>query len=155
MLLGIIGYVEYNPDQGNRKDIVFLRGNLDYRSVAPGEEFPRYIPPRSNLSLTGNNGIEIFSNTAVFIPVLTARYSLGDIYDGKRIKDELALRQAVNRDSDESLNIYAMIMSHGQKSSPIVDDINDYRIESPMYNLIIGSRARFRNVAEAPSDPGE
>ena len=51
----------------------------------------------------------------VFIPVPAARYSLGDIYDGKRIKDELALRQAVNRDSDESLNIYAMIMSHGQK----------------------------------------
>ena len=42
-----------------------------------------------------------------------------------------------------------------KKSSPIVDDINDYRIESPMYNLIIGSRARFRNVAEAPSDPGD
>ena len=42
-----------NPDQGNRKDIVFLRGNLDYRSVAPGQAFPRYIPPRSDLSLIG------------------------------------------------------------------------------------------------------
>ncbi len=72
-----------------------------------------------------------------------------------RIEDELALREAVNRDSDESLNIYAIIMSHGRKSSPIVYDSNEYRIESPMYNLIIGLKSRFRNGGEAPSDPGE
>lgn len=145
-----------DPERNLRNDIIFLRGNLDYNPVASADRFPRYMAPKSELTLVGKNGLLLFSNSGILIPVLTARYSLGDLYDGRRIDDPLGLRDAVNRDTDESLNVYAVIMDRGNKGKyiPIVEDINDYRIESPMYKLVIGPRARLKDSGEIPSDPG-
>jgi hypothetical protein len=142
-----------DPDNTNRKDILFLRGNLDYRSVASVNGVPRFLDPRSALTKTGKDAEMIFENTAILIPVLTARYSIGDIYDGRKINNEYELRDAVNRDTDESFGIWATIKD-GKKTSRIVRDLNAYRIESPLFKLCISSNSKLRLKTEDPTEPG-
>lgn len=145
-----------DPDRNVRNDIIYLRGNLDYKPVALGDRFPRYMAPRSELTFVGRKRLLIFSNSGVLIPVLTARYSLGDLYDGKRIDDLMGLRDAVKRDTDESFNVYAVIrdLENRGRYAPIVQDINHYRIESPMYKLVIKPKANLKDSGEFLTDPG-
>jgi hypothetical protein len=144
-----------DPDSNVRKDILFLRGNLDYSPVGVGHKNPRFMRHNSILDRSGKYGESIFSNTAVFIPVLTSRYSLGDIYDGRRITDKVGLRDAVNTDTDESLKIWAVITNlKNQKSSPIVDDLHEFRLESPAYKLTIATKGKLRNKTEFFTKPG-
>jgi hypothetical protein len=142
-----------DPDNSARKDILFLRGNIDYRPVASVNGLPRFLDRRSTFTRTGENAEMIFDSTAILIPVLTARYSIGDIYDGRKIKDEYELRGAVNRDTDESLAIWATIM-HDKKTSKIADDLNTYRIESPLFKLSISHKSKLRLRTQDPSEPG-
>ena len=142
-----------DPDSAVRKDIFFLRGNLDYTSVTSNNDFPRFSDPSAALIKTDQNAEIIFANTAIFIPVLTAQYSIGDIYDGKKLDNENELREAVNRDSDESLCLWATITHKGRKSR-IVNDLNKYRIESPLFHLAIPSNSSLRLGTQDAVKPG-
>ena len=125
-----------------RKDILFLRGNLNYTPVATNTDFPRFSDPSNALIRTDQNAELIFENTAILIPVLTAQYSVGDIYDGRRLNDEHELRDAVNRDSDESLCVWATI-THKKRTSRIVDDLKVYRVESPLFQTVNPSQQQI------------
>jgi hypothetical protein len=142
-----------DPDSAVRKDILFLRGNLDYTSVTSNNDFPRFSDSSATLIKTNQNTEIIFGNTAILIPVLTAQYSVGDIYDGKKLNNEYELRDAVNRDSDESLRIWATITNKGRKSR-IVNDLNKYRIESPLFQLSIPNSSRLRLGTQDAVKPG-
>jgi hypothetical protein len=142
-----------DPDTTIRMDILFLRGNLDYMSVTSNNDFPRFSDSRAVLNKTGQNAETIFQNTAILIPVLTAQYSVGDIYDGRKLNNEYELRDAVNRDSDESLRIWATVASNGRKSR-IVHDLNEYRIESPLFRLLIPVNSKLRLGTQDAVKPG-
>ena len=142
-----------DPDNATRKDILFLRGNLDYKPVASNNEFPRFSDPSSVLIRTGHDSETIFENTAMLIPVLTAQYSVGDIYDGRRLNREYELRDAVNRDSDESLRIWATI-NHKRNTTRIVSDLNRYRVESPLFKLSIPNNSSLRLRTQDAAKPG-
>lgn len=142
-----------DPDNAIRKDILFLRGNLDYMSVAPANDFPRFSDSSAALIKTNQNSEMIFENTAVLIPVLTAHYSIGDIYDGKRLNSEHEMREAVNRDSDDSLRIWATI-TYKKKTSKIVNNLNAYRVESPLFRLRIPDNSRLRLKTQDVVKPG-
>jgi hypothetical protein len=142
-----------DPDSTVRKDILFLRGNLDYTSVTSNNDFPRFSDSSAALIKTDQNTEMIFENTAILIPVLTAQYSVGDIYDGKKLDNEYEIRDAVNRDSDESLRIWATI-THNRRKSRIVNDLNRYRIESPLFHLSIASNSRLRLGTQDAVKPG-
>lgn len=147
--------ISADPDMNIRKDILFLRGNLDYKPVGSGHNIPRFMNAKSILDHTGRKGETIFSNTAIFIPVLTARYSLGDLYDGQRIDNEVQLRYAVNKDTDESLEMWATIINLLEKKAcKIVNDINEFRVESPLYRLHVPERSKLRKKTERGSKPG-
>lgn len=141
-----------DPDNAVRKDIAFLRGNLDYAPVTD-DEFPRFADPSSALIKTDQNAEIIFENTAVFIPVLTAHYSIGDIYDGKKLNSDAELREAVNKDSDESLRVWALI-KHRKNKSRIVGDLRRYRVESPLFKLSIATNSKLRQGAQDAARPG-
>lgn len=142
-----------DPDNTIRKDILFLRGNLDYKPVTPDNEFPRFSDSTGVLVKTDHNSETIFENTAILIPVLTAQYSIGDIYDGRRLKTEHELRDAVNRDSDESLRIWATI-NQNNKTLKIVSDLNRYRVESPLFKLSIPDNSNLRLRTQDAAKPG-
>lgn len=142
-----------DPDNTIRKDILFLRGNLNYTPVATNTDFPRFSDPSNALIRTDQNAELIFENTAILIPVLTAQYSVGDIYDGRRLNDEHELRDAVNRDSDESLCVWATI-THKKRTSRIVDDLKVYRVESPLFQLSIPVNSRLRLGTQDAVRPG-
>lgn len=144
-----------DPDRKIRKDILFLRGHLDYKPVSSGFNVPRFMNFNSFLDRTGEKGEKIFRNTAVLVPLLTARYSLGDIYDGKRIDCETQLRDAINKDTDESLRAWAVIQQlNSKKPRKIVPDINGFRIESRLYKLQIPAKSKLRNKMECTAHPG-
>lgn len=144
-----------DPDLNVSKDILFLRGNIDYKKVGSRSDSPRYMNPGSILDRTGDKGESIFRDTAIFIPVLTARYSIGELYDGKRISNLVHLRSAVNRDTDESQNAWANV-SNLQEKRPfkIVKDLNEFRVESPLYNLHVPYKSKLRERTERGSRPG-
>lgn len=142
-----------DPDSAIRMDILFLRGNLDYMSVSSNNDFPRFSDSPAVLNRTDQNAEMIFENTAILIPVLTAQYSVGDIYDGRKLDNEYELRDAVNRDSDESLRMWATIANEGKKSR-IVRDLNEYRIESPLFHLLIPANSRLRVRTQDAVKPG-
>ena len=147
--------ISENPDLKVRKDILFLRGNLDYKPVGSKGDSPRFMDPKSILDRTGNAGETIFRNTAIFIPVLTARYSFGDIYDGTRIDNEVQLRLAVNKDSDESLKTWGIVINLQEKKVyRVVDDISKFRVESPLYTLNVPSKSKLRKKTELGSKVG-
>jgi hypothetical protein len=142
-----------DPDNTTRKDILFLRGNLDYKPVGTNNHAPRFLDPRSALMRIEENAQGIFEKTAILIPVLTATYSIGDIYEGRRLDSEYKLRDAVNRDTDESLRIWARL-AHGKNVFRIADDLNEYRIESPLFKLSIPTNSRLRLSTQIVADPG-
>jgi hypothetical protein len=142
-----------DPDNTTRKDILFLRGNLGYKPVGTSNHTPRFSDPRSALTRIEENAERIFEKTAILIPVLTATYSIGDIYEGRRLHTECELRDAVNRDTDESLRIWARI-ALGKKVLRIVDDLNEYRIESPLFKLSIPTNSRLRLRTQIVADAG-
>ena len=142
-----------DPDNTTRKDFLFLRGNLDYRAVGTSEDVPRYLDPRSAFARIDNNAETIFENTAILVPVLTATYSIGNVYDGRRLNSEYELREAVNRDTDESLSIWARI-AHGKEISGIVDDLNAFRVESTLFKLSIPVNSRLRQRTQVIFKPG-
>lgn len=142
-----------DPDNTTRKDILFLRGNLNYASVAPHSDSPRFSDPSSALIRTGEDMEMIFENSAIFVPVLTAQYSIGDIYDGMKLKDEQDLRDAVNRDSDESLSIWATI-TFKKRTSKLADDLTRYRVESPLFQLSVPTASKLRLKTQDRVKPG-
>lgn len=143
-----------DPDNTVRKDILFLRGNLDYSPVTSSSDFPRFSDPSSTLIKIGQNMEMIFENTALFIPALTAQYSIGDIYDGMKLKSEQDLREAVNKDTDESLRVWATI-TYKKKTSKIVDDLTKYRVESPLFQLSVPVNGKLRLKTQYVVLPGK
>jgi len=142
-----------DPENTNRKDIVFLRGNLNYSPVSSNSEYPRFSDSSGALVRIGHNAEVIFEDTAIFIPILTAQYSLGDIYDGKRLNNEQELREAVNRDSDESLCLWATLTAN-KRASKIVNDLRKFRIESPLFKLVITNKSKLSGRTQDAAKPG-
>jgi hypothetical protein len=144
-----------NPDNHIRPDILFLRGNMDYKSVG-GPNTPRFLDKKATLDRTAQYGEAIYENVAILIPVLTAQLSIGDIHDGIKIKNEQQLRDAVNKETDESIAMWATIKNiRNKRSSKIVHDLNEYRTEPPPFRLSVPESSVLRERAENLIEPGD
>jgi hypothetical protein len=135
--------------------MLFLRGNIDYRPAGKQRSGPRFLDPSACYDRTGSKGEDIFEGTAIFIPVITASWSISNIYDGRLIENEQELRYFVNKDLDEGGTMWAKIRNHDStESSMIVKDIRDYRIESPVFRLRIPRGSLLNNKMEEYVKPG-
>lgn len=144
-----------DPDRTARTDILFLRGNINYRPVNNIADGPRFLNTADYLDKTGKNGEIIDTYMAILIPVLTAQYSVGMVYEGKKIVSEHELRDAVNKDTDQSEMTWATIGKKGsRKGSRIVRDISNYRVESPFFKLSIPPSSKFNPRTEDHLKPG-
>ena len=136
------------------EDILFLRGNVNYRSVGGDkEDGPRYLDPKAVYDGTKDIGETIYEGTAVLIPVLTSHFYIGEFYNGRKITSIPYLRYVTNKDTDGG-SVYATIMKKGNKITKIVSDLKEYRFESPLYLLSIPRNSKLRIKLDYPPNPG-
>jgi hypothetical protein len=87
-------------------------------------------------------------DTAVFIPVITAMYWIGESFEGRHLENEQDVRRAVRTDTYESREIWAWYrQGPTDKWENIVKDgdvlKSKYRIESPMFTLRVSEDSQF------------
>ncbi|HZL24831.1 MAG TPA: hypothetical protein VFC05_16010 [Nitrososphaeraceae archaeon] len=144
-----------DPDTYEGGNVLFLRGNVDYRPTGIVGESPRFVNPKAIYDRTGQKGETIFEGTAIFIPVITTSLFIGDVYEGKIIKNEQELRYIVNKDTDETRKMWAVIKRKAdKKASKLVKDLKAFRFESPLFRLIIPKNSFLRERMEMPVKPG-
>jgi hypothetical protein len=136
------------------EDILFLRGNVNYRSVDDKEdEGPRFLDPKAVYDRTKDNGETIFEGTAILIPILTSHFYIGDFYNGRKITTIPYLRYVTNKDTNGG-SVWATIIKKGNKVTKIVSDLKEYRFESPLYLLSIPRNSKLRKKMDYPPKPG-
>jgi hypothetical protein len=144
-----------DPDSYDGTDMLFLRGNVNYKSVGDSEAEPRHIDPRGIYDRTGQSGERIFEGTSIFIPVIVSMFSIGDIYEGTKIKTPQQLRYITNIDTDRSGSMWATIMKKGERRAyKIVDNIKDYRVATPLFKLIVPENSFLMDKTDVPTKPG-
>ena len=105
-----------DPDEYDEGNILFLRGNVDYRPIGNDPSSPKYINQDAIYDRTGRNGITIFERTAIFIPVIASTFFIQENYEGRTIRTEQDLRYIVNKDTDVSPEIWAAIKERVTKN---------------------------------------
>jgi hypothetical protein len=144
-----------DPDSYDGGDVLFLRGNINYKPVSEAKRAPRHIDPHGIYDRTGDQGEQVFEGTAIFFPVIDSMMKIGDMYDGKVMKKIEELRLAVNKDINEGGPMWATIMKKGgSKASKIVKNIEEYRVESTYFKLHIPEDSLLKDKTEYVSRPG-
>ncbi|MFW9875749.1 MAG: hypothetical protein ACFFG0_21815 [Candidatus Thorarchaeota archaeon] len=137
----------------NGEDILFLRGNVNYGPIGGEEGGPQYLDPKAIYYRTGKNREIIFENTSICIGIFTSTFSLGEIYEGRKISSIPYLRYIANKDTDGG-SIWATITKKGEKTTRIVRDLIKYRFESPLFLLSVPKNSKLRKKMDYPPDPG-
>lgn len=144
-----------DPDTYDGGNILFLRGNVDYKPISKSRNSPRHIDRRSVLDKTGSKAESIFEGIAIFVPVLTTVLFIGDNYEGKILRNDLDLRRFVNKDTDDTRKMWAAIKRKGDNDAHIlVDNLEDYRFESPLFKLTVPKGSLLRERMEFTIKPG-
>jgi hypothetical protein len=144
-----------DPDNNDEGDMLFLRGNINYKPVGGMEGAPRHIDPKMFYDRTGPKGERIFEGTSIFFPVIDSMMKIGERYDGKIMKRIEELRYSVNKDINEGGPVWATIIKKGDtKPSKIVKNLKDYRVESPLFKLNIPEDSLLMDKTEYVSKPG-
>jgi|SRR5215203_1378689 len=144
-----------DPDTYDGGNVLFLRGNVDYRSVGNQPGSPRYVDPEAIYDKTGGNRENIIEGTAIFIPIITSILFLSDNYEGRIIKDEQELRYFINKDTDNTGEIWAAIKRKGEdRPIKLVKNLKQYRFESPLFKIEVPFNSLLRNKMEVPVKPG-
>jgi hypothetical protein len=137
-------------------DMLFLRGNVDYKPLGGLDGVPRHVDPRSIYDRTGERGEGIWEGTPLFFPVLNAMFWLGGVYDGIKMENEEDIRTAARKDILEGGFMWANIRRKNEpKPRKIVSDMNDYLIESPEFSLTVPRNSTLRDKMEYSLCPGE
>jgi hypothetical protein len=146
------------PDYYDGSDILFLRGNVGYYnnrfSFYDRGDARRFN--KEKFPSTPGNGVMIHEDTAVFIPIITAQFNIGDYYSGARIEDENSIRRAIREDLDGGGEMWATIcdINNAKKTYSLVDDLKEYRVESPLFKMLLTEQNPFRKIMEVPKEPG-
>jgi hypothetical protein len=143
-----------DPDTYDGGDILFLRGNVDYKHVDGLAGGTRFIDPQGIYDRTGEKGEHIFEGTAIFIPIFTFMLVLGDLYDGRVVRKEEELRYLARRDINEGGPMWATIKKKGRKATRIVNNLKDYFAYSPLFRLNVPESSLLRERMELPLEPG-
>jgi hypothetical protein len=151
-----------DPDRSNEDDqMLFLRGSLAYYEYAERRKDLNSLPDAQRFyNRTGDQCLVISEGTAIFIPVLTALYFIGGPFEGSTLADEQQVRYAVRKENDKSGGIWARLQGADRSANtwrPIVNNLESYRVESPLFKLTISEKNPFLKyyAVEYPLGPGE
>jgi hypothetical protein len=143
-----------NPDD-YEGGVLFLRGNVNYGPIGGVKGAPLHLDPKAYYDRTGDMGETIFAGTPIFFPILNAITCEGDIFDGTIVKSEHNMRYAAYKDITESEKMWATIRNPVQgPAKPLVMNINDFLIESPLFVLTVPKKSALRKKLENSMKPG-
>jgi hypothetical protein len=148
-------FISKDVDSYNGEDILFLRGNVDYKPVSEVEGAIRYQDPDSYLDMTGKKEQKILEGTSILIPISVSYNAIGCYFEGKSIDNELEVRKAVNGDLDNVRTLWATVtMNNSKKSMRLVPNLGSYRFESPLFKLRVPKDSALNNLVDEPLKPG-
>jgi hypothetical protein len=144
-----------DPDTYDGGDIIFLRGNLDYKPVNDSGEGPRFVDPKGIYDRTGLNGQTIFEGTSLLVPVIVAMLVPGELYEGTRLRTPEQLRYSANIEIHKSGPMWATIMKKGDRRAyKIVNNLRDYYVVTPLFRLIVPENSLLMGKSDVPYEPG-
>lgn len=142
-------------DTYNGEDILFLRGNINYKPTSSIPGSLRHQDPDDFLDKRGDKGYKVIEGTSVLIPITVAYYTIGDTFGAKTIENELQLRKAVNSDFNLIRTMWAVIKSGNSKSScKLVPKLSSYKMESPLFELTVPANSLLNKFQDEPLKPG-
>lgn len=144
-----------DPDTYSGGDMLFLRGNVNFKPVGNLKDGPRHVAQRGIYDRTGNAGEKIFEGTSIMIAVIVSMLSIGDIYEGTKMRTPQQLWYYSNLDIDRSTSMWASIMKKEDKQPyRIVKDIKNHRVATPLFRLIVPDDSKLMNKIDIPIKPG-
>jgi hypothetical protein len=145
-----------DPDTYDGGNVLFLRGNVDYRPIGRNKDSPRFLDPNAIYDRTGRRSEGIFEGVAIFIPIITTVLFIGDNYEGKILRNEHDLRHYVNKDTNDTRKMWAAIKRMGDKKPrKIVNNLEEYRFESSLFKLSVPRSSLLRERMEFTIKPGD
>jgi len=148
-------FLSRNVDIYDGQDLLFLRGNVDFKPVSEVEGAIRYQDPDSFLDMTGQKGQRILEGTSILIPISVSYNAIGCSFEGKIIESEIELRNALNTDLDNVRTIWATVtIGKSKKSMKLVPNLGSYRFESPLFKLTVPKDSALNNLVDEPLKPG-
>jgi hypothetical protein len=134
---------------GRGKGFSFLRGNIEfgYKQDPAHAVFD---------TMTVENRLRIFQDTAVFVPVITSMFYNEDVYQGQIMKDEISMRNTARRDTVDGGSVGVTIRVAGNNSNySLVNDLNDFFVESPLFPLSVSENNPYKETKESPMEAGQ
>ena len=142
--------VSSSPDYQSSEHVLFLRGDLEYRT---GEDEQQKTGEGLFAKLGGLRET-IYKNTLVLIPIMTAMYTMNEMYEGKQLLDEASLRDAVRKDSSRSQKVWLRYQTSKNPSKHQVvlqgKRMEEFYFESSKFILSVKSDNPFREKFEYP-----
>ena len=130
------------------KGMAFLRGNLQY-AYTQDPAHPVFS------SITKASALRIKPDTALFIPVINTKLTLDFEYQGATMKDEILMRNVTRRDTVDGGPIGIRIRKQPSNTTyKLVDDLNNFYVESPLFTFIIPENSAYRTFMETPMEAG-
>jgi hypothetical protein len=144
------------PDVVDRggNGMAFLRGNVQYQRT----EYQKGVDVKEEAfySSVNERRIRIQRDTAVFVPVITSQFLIGDEYQGVVLNDELGLRAAARRDTVNGGEIAARIKKSGSEDmrSLVNRNLNDFYIETPLFTVTVPKGSTYIGTRGTTIAPG-
>ena len=139
-------FPDINYHGGN--GMTFLRGNVQYASTDDPEH-------AVFSSLTLESRLKIQEDTAVFVPIINSKFVIDDDYQGHILKDEISLRNTARGDTVNGGDLGVRIKPDTtEKDSPLVKDLNEFYIESPLFSLSIPETSAYKTRMQSPMESG-
>src|SRR5215813_5690291 len=133
------------PDSYDGGDILYLRGNVNLKPVGGLEGGPRHLAQKGIYDRTGRGGERILEGTSVLIPVIVSMLSIGDIYEGTKMRTPQQLWYSSNIDTERGDSMWAIIMKKGEKRIyRIVKNIRNYKVVTPVFRLIVPDNSKLK-----------
>ena len=143
------------PDKYVPSDpIIFLRANNDYE-YRPGTGIR--INATRHFELTGERAACIYEDTAIFFPVIEAELNEGDPNPEdpkKNLENINEMRYYARKDIDKCGPIGATIKLGNGPRQKIVDNLLNFRAESPAFDLVVPQKSFLKERMEWVFKPG-
>jgi hypothetical protein len=140
-----------DPDSYSKDDpIIFLRANIDYSPVE-GVMNGYRENTTTHYDRRFDKGIEIYDETAIFFPVVEANFMTGCKNPEDKTKvllTEEELRYYARKDIDSGWEIGSCITIKNEKPRLLVNNLKDYRAESPLFKILISEKSSLKNKME-------
>jgi hypothetical protein len=147
-------FVSRDVDSYEGEDIVFLRGYVGFNAVSSEEGAMRYQDPEFFLDRTGDKKLRLLKGTSLLVPTAVSMNAIGCDSEGKLIKNEKDLRNAVNDDINHVRTIWATVkLNHSKESTKLVPDLRPYRVETPLFKLTVPEDSALNNLMDYPMKP--